>query len=130
MKAFLQKFLLLDSFILFECAFVIKTMSAHNIVVDVLESRMNKSEFAIFTKNVQSTLSDINHFVSFCSHDLLSIFIFSDELFVFSFAKYRVDSSRSIDCSLILEVILDIHRSNYKLTIFEQYKIVERRFCC
>jgi hypothetical protein len=105
-------------------------MFAHNIIVDILENKMNKSKIAIFTKNVRSILSDINHFVSFCSHDLLSIFIFSDELFVFSFAKYRVDFSRNIDCSLILEIILDIHRSNYKLTIFEQYKIVEKKFCC
>ncbi len=105
-------------------------MFAHNIVVDVLENKMNKNELSIFTKNVRSILSDINHFVSFYSHDFFSISTSSDELFVFSFAKYRVDFSRSIDCSSILEVILDIHRSNYKLTIFEQYKIVEKRFCC
>ncbi len=130
LKIFLQKLLLFDTFIFFECALVIKTMFAHNIIVDVLESKMNKNEIAIFTKNVRSILNDINHFVSFCLHDFFSISTFSDEFFVFSFAKYRVDSSRSIDCSSILEIILDIHRSNYKLTIFEQYKIVERRFCC
>ncbi len=105
-------------------------MFVHNIVVDVFENKMNKNELAIFTKNVRSILNDINHFMSLYSHDLLSIFIFSDDFFVFSFTKYRVDFSRNIDYSLILEIILDIYRSNYKLTIFEKYKIVEKRFCC
>ncbi len=128
MKAFLQKFLFFDSFILFDDAFIVWSMSVHDIVVDILENKMNERKFAIFTKHVWSILSDIHHFMSICSHDFLSISIVSDELSVFSFAKCRIDFSWSINCSLILEVILDIHRSNNKLSIFEQYKIVRRRF--
>ncbi len=128
LKAFFQKYLFFDMFIFFEYAFVIKTIFIHNIIVDVFENKINKNEIAIFTKNVRSILNNINYFVSFCLHDFLSIFIFSNELFVFLFAKYRVDFSRNIDCSSIFEVILDIHRLNYKLTIFKQYKIVKKRF--
>jgi hypothetical protein len=67
--------------------------------------------------------------MSICSHDFLSISIVSDELFMFSFAKCRINSSRNINCSSILEIIFDIHRLNNILSIFEQYKIVRRRFC-
>jgi hypothetical protein len=130
LKIFFQKFLFFDSFIFFKDAFVVKTMFVHDIVVDILENKMNKDKIAIFTKNMRSILNDIYYFVLIYSHDFLSIFIFSNELSMFSFAKCRVDFAQNIDCSSILEIVLRIHCSNDVLSIFEQYKIVRRRFCC
>ncbi len=129
LKVFLQKLLLLDLFILFDDVFIVWSMFIYNIIVDIFENKMNERKFAIFTKFVWSILNDIHHFMLICSHNFLSISIVSNELFVFSFAKYRIDFSRSINCSSILEVIIDIHRSKNKLSIFKQYKIVRRRFC-
>jgi hypothetical protein len=130
LKILFQKLLFFNSFIFFENAFVVKTMFVYDIIVDIFENKMNKDKIAIFRKNMRSILNDIYYFVSICWHDFLSIFIFLNELSMFSFAKCHVDFSQNIDYSLILEVVLRIHCSNDVLSIFEQYKIVRRKFCC
>ncbi len=112
----------------FKNAFVVKTMFVHDIIINIFENKMNKNKFSIFTKNIRSILNDIYYFMSIYSHDFLSTFIFLNEFSMFSFAKCRVDFSRNIDCSLIFEIVLRIHCLNHVLSIFEQYKIVQRRF--